>query len=247
MFDQIKRKLYNRLQLKVFQGNEVYCPCCNGHFITFLPGGATRRRPHAKCPQCGALERHRLLWYFITEKTKLLSQPGRLLHIAPEELFFKKFASNTNIEYVPGAKFGEGYYDTYPAGTQDMDITNLTLGDNSFDSIICSHVLEHIPDDRKAMQELYRVLKPSGWAILQVPLDTSLKHTYEDFSITDPHEREKAFGQYDHVRQYGKDYETRLRDSGFTVKRNSFAYNLPHEDRFRLGIIPEDIFYCTKQ
>lgn len=235
-----------RIKQQVFQGNNVHCFCCGGNFITFLPGGVLLKRANALCPQCGALERHRLIWRYLEVCTNLFKEPAKLLHVAPEKLFYRKFKENQNIEYVPCAKFGEGYEDKYPEGTINIDITNISLPDNSFDAILCSHVLEHIPDDSKAMQELFRILKPGGWAILQVPLDVKRNETYEDFSITGPKEREQAFGQHDHVRVYGNDYEQRLLSAGFKVKREKFAYTFSKQDLFQYGIIPEDIFFCTK-
>lgn len=245
-YRKIRQALDKHIRLYALRGNNVHCFCCEGDFVTFLPGGVKSKRPNALCPRCGSLERHRLLWQYLKTQTNLFATPARLLHVAPEQLFYEIFSTYPTIEYVPCAKFGEGYEDKYPKGTQNIDITEIDLPDNSFDIIICSHVLEHIPDDLKAMQELYRVLKPKGWGILQVPLDTSRDVTYEDFSITDPREREKAFGQRDHVRIYGNDYIDRLASAGFQVKKDNFAYQFSFEDQFKYGIIPEDIFFCNK-
>ena len=188
------------------------------------------------------------MWHYLAHKTDLFSSRVKLLHVAPEKLFYSKFTQLSNIEYIPCAKFGEGYVDTYPEGTRNIDITDIDMEDNSLDAIVCSHVLEHIPDDLQAMRELCRVLKPGGWAILQVPLDASRDVTYEDFSITDPKEREKAFGQYDHVRVYGNDYEDRLRKAGFQVKRESYTKEFSDEEIFKYGFTKgEDIFFCSKR
>ncbi len=130
-----------------------------------------------------------------------------------------------------------------------MDITAIQYPENTFDAILCNHVHEHIPDDRKAMNELYRVLKPGGWAILQVPFSMVLEKTYEDFTITSPQEREKYFGQKDHVRIYGKDYTQRLKEVGFTVE----AYNWTNDNAFRneknrFGLNKDEtVFYCSKK
>lgn len=246
VYKKMRQALHKRIKHYAFKGKHVHCFCCGGNFITFLPGGVKVKRANALCPECGSLERHRLVWRYIETNTDLLKKHVKLLHVAPEKLFYKIFSTCKNIEYVPCAKFGEGYEDKYPEGTQNIDITDILLPDNSFDAIICSHVLEHIPDDHRAMKELYRVLKPGGWAILQVPLDASRDATYEDSNITDPKDREIAFGQYDHVRIYGNDYEKRLADAGFQAKREKFGFQYSREELFKYGIIPEDIFFCTK-
>jgi len=231
------------------KGSNVYCNCCGGSFITFLPFGLIKRA-NASCPSCGSLERHRLHWHFMVNKTDLLKSTRklRILHVAPEAVFYNKFNGNHLFDYVPCAKFGEGFTDEYPTGTINVDITNIQFENNSFDVIYCSHVLEHVPDDLKAMQEFHRVLKPGGWAMLQVPLDKNRMKTYEDFSIVDPKEREKAFGQYDHVRVYGLDYIHRLQLAGFTVNQINYTSEFTENELFYNGFQPgEDIFICTKQ
>ena len=176
-----------------------------------------------------------------------MSGVNRVMHVAPESLLFRLLSQNEQIDYVPCAKFGEGYEDEYPPGTLDIDITNIAFDRDAFDVILCSHVLEHIPDDRKAMSELCRVLAPTGWAILQVPLDPSLEKTYEDPGITDPAEREKAFGQRDHVRVYGRDYEARLEKAGFNVQKIECSARFSDDKIFYYGLDKnESIFLCTK-
>jgi SAM-dependent methyltransferase len=128
-----------------------------------------------------------------------------------------------------------------------MDITDIPLDDGSFDMIVCSHVLEHVPDDRKAMRELFRVLRPGGWAVLQSPLDPARPHTYEDWSITAPQERQRAFGQHDHVRIYGRDYGDRLEEAGFRVERVNHLARLGPAAAVRYGLpAQEDIYVCHK-
>ena len=214
-------------------------------FAAFLPKGVLKR-PHAECPRCLSLERHRLMQLYLEQKMDLFQQgKKRLLHVAPEPIFFKQFLNNPKIDYVSLDKFTKGY--KYPKETINGDITDLDFPNDSFDAIICSHVLEHIPDDRLAMSELFRVLKPGGWAILQVPLDANREETYEDFSITDPDERQKHFGQFDHVRVYGRDYGDRLTATGFKVTIDEFIYSFSQEDRFRLGLLmDEEIYLCHK-
>jgi ubiquinone/menaquinone biosynthesis C-methylase UbiE len=128
------------------------------------------------------------------------------------------------------------------------DICNLPFEDNTYDIILCNHVLEHIPDDTKAMQELYRVLKPGGMGIFQIPQDLTRSTTFEDDSITDQKERAKVFGQYDHVRVYGRDYFDKLRSCGFIVNEVDYTATMSPEliDRYCLAkgeIIP----VCSKK
>ncbi len=232
----------------LFGKKHVHCACCEQAFTTFLPYG-TILRANSTCPNCKSIERHRLLLLFLKNKTNLFdsSQRKKLLHIAPEKANEKIFRSTKHIDYTAGDKFTEGYNAAYAKGTLNMDITNIDLPDNSFDVIICSHVLEHVPDDRLAMRELFRVLRPNGFAILQVPLDSNRAETYEDWSITTPEARLKAFGQYDHVRWYGRDYADRLREAGFEVDVNTYAKTFEPNEAFKYGIdTTEDIYFCKK-
>lgn len=219
--------------------NLVYCPCCNGNFPSFIAGGPNLR-PNAYCPRCGSLERHRLLWLYLKERTNFFTEQLKVLHVAPEKILQEAFQILPNLDYVSADLAS-------PLAMIKMDITDIPFDDHAFDVIICSHVLEHIPDDRKAMRELLRVLKPGGWAILQVPIDLNRAETFEDPTITDPAERQRLFGQDDHVRWYGRDYPNRLRESGFEVSIQSFAAELPAELVKRTGIVTgEDIYFCHK-
>jgi len=131
---------------------------------------------------------------------------------------------------------------------EKMDITDIQYVDNTFDAILCNHVLEHIPDDKKAMKELSRVLKPNGWAILQVPLDPNLDKTFEDPSVTSPEERKRVFGQKDHVRIYGKDYKDRLEEAGFDVKVDNFVEELNEETVDKYGLRRDhNVYFCSKK
>lgn len=239
----IPSKLKSYIKLEALRGKNVECPYCCRTFITFLPFGIVLRA-NAQCPNCGSLERHRLIWLFLQNRMDFFNRKLRLLHVAPEKLFFERFSKDENIDYVAADKFTKGY--TYPAGTINMDITAIDYPDNSFDVILCSHVLEHVPDDLLAMRELYRVLKPEGWAILQVPIDKSRPVTFEDFSVTDPAQREKVFGQSDHVRIYGADYKDRLQTAGFLVRVDNYFQQFTKQERFRYGIREEDIYLCKK-
>lgn len=247
-YQVVKREEYpvpGHKLLAAIAGENVFCPICESSFLTFLPFGRVKRA-NAQCPSCDSLERHRLQFLFIRDKTGLFtSQQAKMLHIAPEAILHRKFKSLPNLDYTPIDKFTEGY--SYPPDVQDMDILDLQFPENSFDFIICNHVLEHIPDDRRAMEQLYRVLKPGGLALLQVPLNKSLAVTYEDFSITDPAERIKHFGQFDHVRWYGRDYKDRLESVGFKVTVRDYISELGENAVFRYGLMEgEDIYCCQK-
>lgn len=175
----------------------------------------------------------------------ILEAPLHLLHVSPEVVFFKKFVRTPRIKYVPIDKFDPGY--RYPKGTVNADITQLPYSDHTFDFILCIHVLEHVPDDALAMRELYRVLKPGGSALIQVPMDNDLAVTQEDLSITDPVVRQKLYGQPDHVRQYGRDYKERLEKAGFQVAVEAFDKAFSQEEIFKFGLpSDEDIYLCKK-
>src|SRR4030065_2363759 len=220
------------------------CPVCTNRIEAFLPFGMNplkKPRPIALCPVRKSLERHRLMWLYFRERTNLFKDALKMLHIAPETQLSKLLRKLPNLCYVTAD------LDPRHAMVQ-MDVTNIQYPDNSFDVIYASHVLEHIPDDRKAMRELCRVLKSDGWAILQVPIWG--KETLEDPNIKTPGERQKVFGQNDHVRRYGSDgkYRERLEDAGFHVKIDQYVRTLSEEDILRYGLMKnEDIFYCGKK
>jgi SAM-dependent methyltransferase len=194
-------------------------------------------RNEAQCPVCYSLERHRLIWRYFRECTDLCDgKPKRLLHVAPEPQLGRLLRGLPAIDYVSA--------DLAPGKAMvRADVTNLPFQDNGFDVIYCSHVLEHVVDDRKAMSEFCRVLKPNGWAILQVPIRGET--TFEDPSITSPEDRLQWFGQEDHVRIYGADYKERLERAGFTVTIDPLARSLPEIEAKRIGIDRgEDIYFC---
>jgi SAM-dependent methyltransferase len=235
-------------RLKFYDGDKVLCPICNSKFKEFAPFGSGPRK-NARCHNCNSLERHRLLWKYLNEKTDLFRKDRkiRLLHFAPEKVFYDIFSINQDIEYSPCDLYPESY--NYDGGVKVIkaDITDIPFKENYFDVILCVHVLEHIPDDILAISELYRVLKKDAWAILQVPIDYNREKTHEDFSITTPEGREKAFGQNDHVRYYGRDYKDRLRKAGFIVKEDDFVKSFSPENLFRYGLIDSElIYYCKK-
>lgn len=185
------------------------CPCCRAKAAQFEPFGVTPR-PNARCPRCGSLERHRLLWMFLRERSDLLRSGMTLLHVAPER------ALRRLAESVPGLRYIAA--DLSAGGRVRLDVTMLPFRRGTLHGVICNHVLEHVGDDRKAMRAFREAMHPSGWAILQSPVDMSRDRTFEDSSVVDPAERERLFGQYDHVRVYGSDYSDRLREAGFQVE-----------------------------
>jgi SAM-dependent methyltransferase len=205
----------------------------------FLWGGVVVIRQDVRCPVCGSLERHRLAWAFFQRRTDLFQgQAQRMLHVAPEPEFARRLARTPGLDYVSADLLD-------PAAMVQIDLMEIPFPDESFDCIYCSHVLEHVADDRRAMRELYRVLRTGGWAVLQVPITVEV--TFEDPAITDPAERVRYFGQADHVRAYGPDYEDRLAAAGFQVTKVPGAEFLaPAEiDRLRIDTT-ESIFYCRK-
>lgn len=205
------------------KGNRFTDPIDGKSFRTFLSYGYTTHRENALSPSTFSLERHRLLWLYLQNETDFFTKPQKVLHVAPEQAFFKRFRNQENLEYTTTDLLS-------PLADVKADITNLPFEDNSFDTILCNHVLEHIPDDTKAMQELYRILKPSGMAILQIPQELDRETTFEDNSVTDKKERTKIFGQYDHVRVYGLDYFEKLRSIGFTVKEEDYTATFTPEE-----------------
>lgn len=220
-------------------GNNVACPVCSRHFRKFAPAGV-HPRPNAQCPRCGSRERQRLLWLYLRHRTQFFTDHLKVLDIAPHYLLQKKYKKLKNLDYISADLAS-------PEAMVKMDITDIHLPDNQFDCIICYHVLEHIPDDGKAMSELFRVLKPGGWAILQVPIDPNRDKTFEDPAIVSPKQRQRIFGQYDHVRLYGLDYKDRLETAGFTVKVDNYVGQLPDDLVKKYALMQEEkIYLCSK-
>ncbi|MGB3468009.1 MAG: methyltransferase domain-containing protein [Cyclobacteriaceae bacterium] len=237
-------QLFSHWVLKIvsifYKGNKVECPVCDKRFRKFLPYGR-KARSNALCPNCLALERHRLMYLFLQNKTNFFTDRLKVLHVAPEICFIDKFESLQNLDYITADIES-------PLAKVKMDIHDIPFEANTFDVTFCNHVMEHVADDHKAMTELHRVLKPGGWAIIQIPLFHPLpERTYEDNSITSPKEREKAFGQSDHVRLYGQDYPDRLRKAGFNVSVDKFQDEMERSEANRYAL-PDDepIFFCRK-
>ena len=253
LLNTIPRPILIRLSIIVrpilaflLKGNKFTDPIDGKSFRMFLPYGYGNQRNNVLSPSTLSLERHRLLWLYLQNETDFFqseldsdspvtqnkriklrkdaetSKALKVLHFAPEQEFYKRFKKQTNINYTTTDLLS-------PLADVKADICNLPFSDNTYDVILCNHVLEHIPDDTKAMQELYRVLKPSGMGIFQIPQDLSRATTFSDDSITDQKERAKIFGQYDHVRVYGRDYFEKLRSIGFKVIEEDYTKKIAPE------------------
>ena len=223
------------------RGKKYEDPIDGKTFRKFLPYGYGSPRANVLSPSTLSLERHRLLWLYLTRETDFFSKPLKVLHVAPEQAFYKRFKNQKNLTYITTDLYS-------PLADVKADLCALPFEDDSFDVIFCNHVLEHIPDDAQAMRELYRVMKKGGWGIFQVPQDINRAHTFEDDTITDPAERTRIFGQYDHVRVYGLDYFDRLRQVGFEVEEIVYSTHFTAEEIERYRIVPQEILpLCKKQ
>ena len=222
------------------KGNKFTDPIDGKSFRMFLPYGYGTQRNNVLSPSTLSLERHRLLWLYLKNETDFFTAPKKVLHFAPEQAFYQLFRNQKNLDYTTTDLLS-------PLADVKADICNLPFEDNTYDLILCNHVLEHIPDDTKAMQELYRVLKPGGIGIFQIPQDLKRTETFTDDSITDPKERAQLFGQYDHVRIYGKDYFDKLRSIGFRVDEVDYTAKLSPELVAKYCLAPGEIIpVCFK-
>ncbi|MCT4615301.1 MAG: class I SAM-dependent methyltransferase [Marinifilaceae bacterium] len=222
----------------ILRGNNKHCPVCKKSFRKFLPYGYNKQtyRTQALCPNCLSLERHRLIWNILEREFDFFDNKLSILHVAPEQCFYKRFRKIHGRKYTTADIVS-------PLADVLLDIQKIPFKAESFDMIICNHVLEHVDNDIQAMSEIHRVLKNKGRAILQVPMDNSLEKTYEDKSITSEKEREIHFLQKDHVRLYGVDYKKRLESVGFTV-HDSFYVNENLSDIAEEQSLPRnEIFY----
>ena len=221
-------------------GNRYTDPIDGRSFRGFIPYGYNNVRKNALSPSTYSLERHRMLWLYLKNETDIFTKKIRLLHFAPEPAFHKIFKNCNNISY-----------DTIdlnsPLAEIKADICDLPIENDTYDYILCNHVLEHIDDDIKAMRELYRVLKKGGIGIFQIPIDVERKNTFEDPSITSPKQRNKIFGQYDHVRIYGMDYFDRLKSVGFSVNQINYGEKLSEEEIFKYCLSKNEIIPVCKK
>lgn len=231
MINHIKRNIPFRIKILIkktfYLGTRYYCNCCGSHIRSFCSGGedlppiienkvtGAGYRKQDYCPVCKSTYRHRLVWMYLSN-LKIWKKQLSVLHIAPEEMIARKLSGIKHLNYITGDSNPDRY--RHYTSAIRLDITHIPFEDNTFDVIICNHVLEHIADDRKAMNELYRVLKPGGFSMMQVPLSSVLRQTYEDPLTTTEEERIKCYGQKDHVRIYGEDYYRRLEDAAFKLE-----------------------------
>jgi len=236
-----------------YLGDRYECPFCGGRFGAFLPSGMKAPvlkekqvvsggyRVNSLCPRCYSADRERMIYlFFKSDRPDVFSRKMRVLHVAPEKNLASVLKASPNISYVSSDL-------SSPEAMVKMDITAIPEPDQSYDMVICNHVLEHIPDDSLAMRELYRVLKPGGFAILQVPISYALESTFEDPSVTTEADRYRQFGQKDHVRIYGRDYTRRLERAGFKVNEMPYAASLPAADADRYALLKEEKLYvCSK-
>ena len=224
----------------LFRGNKFTDPINGKSYRKFLPYGYVNQRDNALSPGTLSLERHRLLWLYLNNETNFFSKTLKVLHIAPEQCFYNLFKNLKNINYTT--------FDlNSPLADIKGDICNLPFKENSFDFILCNHVLEHINDDKKAMKELYRVLNKNGTAILQVPINQKSSKTFEDSSIVDKKERIEKFGQYDHIRLYGLDYFKKLESFGFKVDPLKYSKEFTESEIIKYGLIKDEIIPVCKK
>jgi SAM-dependent methyltransferase len=234
-----------------YKGPGHQCPLCGQHFRRFVaePGvpSPVFQMEHvigggpfeeSRCPYCDSSERERHVYLYLREMTDVLRRPVMLLHVAPEARLQPILRRHKNIDYVSADL-------TSPLAEIKIDLTVAPFAPESFDVVLCNHVLEHIREDRRAMSEILRVLRPGGWALLQVPIAPSRPQSLEDLSIADPLERQRLFGQRDHVRLYGADYRQRLEKVGFNVETTSIREKLGNKSIDRFALIPDEQLYVA--
>jgi SAM-dependent methyltransferase len=250
---ELLEKLRYYPELVFSLGSRLECPFCGGHFRRFRPAGfdypvlKEKRVVGASyhlndvCPRCMSNARERLAYLYLKTRDALFSEPLRLLHIAPEPNIARVLEAQPNLKYVTADLFE-------PNVMTRFDLMCLPFADNTFDTVICNHVLEHVPNDRTAMAEIHRVLKPEGWALLQVPIALALDKTIEDPTAKTEADRIRLFGQSDHVRLYtAADYVERLEETGFHVSAANGASELADGALEKYALVPqEQIFVCTK-
>ena len=234
-------QLFSHIPLKVvsklYRGDKYECNVCHTGFKKLLPYGRLEwARENALCPECLTLERHRLMWMFLQKRTNFFEEKLDVLHIAPELPFIKTF------EKLHGDKYITGDIES-PLAKVKMDVHQIPFEDNKFDCVFCNHVMEHVESDFKAMSEIYRVLKPGGFAIMQAPQDVKREKTYEDASVVTPDDREREFWQSDHVRLFGLDYGNRMEKAGFKVIEDNLVKELPKEDVIKYCLPKDEIIY----
>lgn len=224
----------------IYKGDRYTDPIDGRSYREFLPYGYEKQRQNVLSPGTLSLERHRLMWLYLKNETGFFKDNLKVLHMAPEQSFYKRFRKLQNLDYTTCDL-------NSPIADVKADIQNLPFENNSFDVIFCNHVLEHVADDKKALSELYRVMKPGGWGIFQVPIRYQLDKTFEDPTITDKKERIEKFGQYDHVRVYGMDYYDTLKSAGFEVEKVILSNKLSDEEIKRFALEKNEILPVVRK
>lgn len=223
-----------------FLGLRHVCPCCGWHLRAFTRGGfSLRTRKNGYCPRCNAKARHRRLWIFLQEETNLFEDRLRVFHVSPKYAVSRRLSRLSNLEYIAGDIANR------PNATVRMDLTAVPLGTGSIDAVICVHVLEHITDDKAAINEMHRILRPGGWALISVPIRLD-RPTYEDATIVTAAEREAAFGETTHVRYYGFDLIDRLRAAGFDVALYE-ASAVDDDVKSRYGLLDDENIFLSRK
>jgi SAM-dependent methyltransferase len=233
-------------------GRRYHCPVCGWGLRRFLPAGldlplfrehrvvGAGPRANGTCPVCRCSDRERHLFLFLKHATPIFRDRLKVLHVAPERNLSRILAGLPNLDYLSADLCS-------PRAAVRLDVTQIPSPDGAFDVILCNHVLEHVPDDRRALAELFRVLRPGGWAVLQVPLCLTIDRTHEDPSVTTREDRERLFGQHDHVRLYAADYRERLKSAGFQVELWHWQADFDDGTGRDYGLIPEeDLYVCTR-
>lgn len=223
----------------LYLGNNVKCPICEKHYKKFMPYG-NQGLKNRMCPNCLSLERHRLIWLYLKNHSDFFTKEYNFLHFAPEQPFFKRFKNKKNLHYTTADLFS-------PIAELKLDIMDTKLPNNTYDIVFANHVLEHVDNDIEAMKEIFRILRINGWAILQVPININSTTTDEDASVIDAKEREKRFGQYDHLRFHGLDYPERLKSAGFYVENFSVKENFSEEEINIMRLDLNEIIYIAKK
>ncbi len=252
------KKIRNKIFALINPGKKVYCLYCKKTYRKFLHEGVKAKvfktytvagggyKKNVQCPNCYSVDRSRLLYLFFQLRTEVFQKKTHILHISPNKEIAKVLCEGKTISHVCGTIEPEQYMEFNPVY---LDVQKIGFEDHTFDVLICCHVIEHVDHDDVAMREIHRVLKPGGFAILQVPLALNLEKTLEDKTLKTDKERKRAFGQVDHNRLYGLDYFDKLKNAGFRVVRDNPFQNkwLSKEELERHRLDPiEDVIIAYK-
>lgn len=233
---------FQKLSPILYAGSTYKDPINGKTYRKFLPYGYSgiAKRNNVLSPGTMSLERHRLMWLYLQNQTDFFTRKAKVLHIAPEQCFYKIFRAMDNLDYITGD------YNS-PIADIHFDLHKAPFDDNSFDIVFCNHVLEHVENAEVCMKELYRIMKPGGWGIFQVPIDITRQETYEDKSIVTPEDREIHYWQKDHVRLFGLDYADKLRAAGFEVKEDDYANQFSDADAEYYRIPKHEVIYLCRK